>query len=562
MSGDKHVVVIGSGFGGSVAALRYAEAGYHVTVLERGGWISRETFEADDDMMWMPDSGRYGMNDFQLRGRNIVPWLGAGVGGGSHVYAATIKRRDFFDDFPGNITYEEMAPYYAKGEKMMEAVKYPQRAPYNELQSYKIFREAEERMMRDHPEIVEDHGDILLGVAFAPNEKLVGKKFINQYGAEQRYSDPAEQKLLGGDIDVKNSLDKNYLYLAQKHGATIKDFAQATKISVIQKGGYTIDYKDPRKGKSEKANIECDILVVAAGAIGSTELLMQCKHLHKSLPNLSQKLGSTYFSNGDYVTAMIPKRGLLFSWIGLLGALIAIFFGQVEIASVGILLYLLGWLISDKKAMPDSGATNSDYIRFRHRDGSTQGMYLEGGRYPTPIKAVVAIVLSLTGNYKPRKYKTISKILNWMGTYIPVFELIERTWPIPILMMGRDDAIGSYELDDKGEIIINFPVSDNDEYIAYLNKLGKMLSKKANAFFIPNGFAKLSKIVEIPHNMGGVSMGNNIEDGVVDSYGRVYGYKNFIVMDGSIMPSSLGPNPVGTILAFAERSMDVLIKNN
>lgn len=560
MSREKKVVIIGSGFGGSVAALRYAEAGYQVTVLERGGRISRDTFEADDDMMWMPNKKRYGMNDFQLRGRNIIPWLGAAVGGGSHVYAATIKRREFFHDFPGGITYEEMAPYYSMGEKMMEAVKYPQRPPYNQLESYKIFREAQERMMRDHPKIVEDHGDILLGVAFAPNEKLVGQKFTNQYGAEQRYSDPEEQKLLGGDIDVKNSLDKNYLHLAQKHGAEIKAFAEATKISIREKRGYLIDYIDPRKGKLETTTIACDHLVLAAGAIGSTELLLQCKNLYKTLPKLSDKLGSTYFSNGDYVTGMIPKRGLLFSWIGLISAIIAATLGQTEIAIVSIMLYFLGWLISDKKAMPDSGAINSDYIRFRHRDGSTQGLYLEGGRYPTPLKAFIAIVLSLTGNYHPNKYKKIGKVMNWLGTYIPVFELLERTWPIPILMMGRDDAIGSYKLDKDGKVIIDFPVSDNDEYISYLNKLGKLLSKKANAYFIPNGFAQLSKIVEIPHNMGGVSMGNDISDGVVDTYGRVFGYEDFVVMDGSIMPTSLGPNPVGTILAFAERSMKKIIK--
>ena len=149
--------------------------------------------------------------------------------------------------------------------------------------------------------------------------------------------------------------------------------------------------------------------------------------------------------------------------------------------------------------------------------------------------------------------------MNWIGTYIPGFELLERTWPIPILMMGRDDAIGSYELDEDHKVIINFPVNDNKAYIDYLNKLGKLLSRKANAYFVPNGFAQLSKIVEIPHNMGGVSMGNDITDGVVDTYGRVFGYKDFIVMDGSIMPTSLGPNPVGNILAFAERSMAKVI---
>ena len=84
-------------------------------------------------------------------------------------------------------------------------------------------------------------------------------------------------------------------------------------------------------------------------------------------------------------------------------------------------------MLSGKKAQPDKGTTNSDYIRFKHRDGSTQGVYLEGGRYPTPIKAVVAIVHSLTGNFDPKSYKSIGGVVNWMGKYIPIFELIERS---------------------------------------------------------------------------------------------------------------------------------------
>lgn len=445
------VLIIGSGFGASVAALRFAEAGKKVTVLERGGWITRKNFEADDDMLWQPENGRYGMNDFKKRGKNIIPWLGAGVGGGSHVYAATLKRRDFFDDFPGAISVSEMTPHYEKAEKMMQAVKYPEYPPYNDLPSYCIFREAEKALSIERPDIVEKQGGILLGISYAPENGIPGSTFINSYGAAQRYSDPKEQKILGGEIDVKNTLDKNYLFEAQKKGAQIIPFREVTKIKPLKEGGYEVFWENPREDSRETGMILCDILICGAGAIGSPQLLLQNKLIHKTLPNISDTLGNGYFTNGDFVTFLLPKKGFLISWIGVAGATIALLTGYYLFALGFTFLYVLGWALSGKKAEPDKGTTNSDYIRFKHRDGSTQGAYIEGGRYPTPIKAISAILLSLTGNFKPKSYKNISDTVNWLGTYIPVFELIQRSWPIPILMMGRDDAEGHFFLDDKGE---------------------------------------------------------------------------------------------------------------
>ena len=264
---DTEVVIIGSGFGASVAALRFSEAKKKVTILERGGWISRENFEADANMLWLPDNGKYGMNDLKKRGKNVIPWLGAGVGGGSHVYAATLKRRDFFDDFPGHITVEEMAPYYKKGEEMLQAVKYPEYPPYSDLPSYRIFRKAEKELAAERPDLVEQQGEILLGISYAPKDGKPGAKFTNRYGAEQRYSDPKEQKLLGGEIDVKNTLDKNYLFEAQKLGAEIQPFKEVYKIEPMSDGGYMVYWKNPKENSLEKGTITCKILICGAGAI-------------------------------------------------------------------------------------------------------------------------------------------------------------------------------------------------------------------------------------------------------------------------------------------------------
>lgn len=559
MKKDTDVIIIGSGFGASVAALRFAEAGKKVMILERGGYISREKFEADDDMLWQPENGRYGMNDFKKRGKHIVPWLGAGVGGGSHVYAATLKRRAFFDDFPDDISVEEMASFYEIAEEMMQGEKYPNHPPYNQLPSYKIFREAEKKMKVKYPQAVEDQGDILLGISFAPSEEKVGKTFINKYGAKQRYSDPEEQKILGGEIEVKNSLDKNYLHLAKEKGAIIQEFAEVTKIEPIPENGYRVHWKNPRKDSNESGQLSAELVICGAGAIGSTQLLLQNKITHQTLPKLSDQLGKTYFTNGDYVTFLIPKKGLLLSWMGVLAAIIAWILGSGWLAIAGGFAYFLGWFLSDPKAVPDKGTTNSDYIRFKHRDGSMQGMYIEGGRYPTPIKAMIAIAMSLTGNYRPHTYGHISNSVNFLGKYLPVFELIERSWPIPLLMMGRDDAVGNFYLNQSNEVEINFPFEKNNQYVKYLEKWGARFSSCADSYFLPNFIAKFFKIVEVPHNMGGCSMGQNAQSGVVDSFGRVFGYDNLMVLDGSMMPSSLGPNPALSILAFAERSMKEVI---
>uniref|UniRef100_UPI003593F0D8 GMC oxidoreductase n=1 Tax=Persicitalea sp. TaxID=3100273 RepID=UPI003593F0D8 len=549
MKFDTDVLVIGSGFGAAVAALRFAEAGKKVVVLERGSWITRENFEADAGMFWQPEKGRYGMNDLRKRGEHIIPWLGTGVGGGSHVYAGTLKRRAFFDDFPGNITVEEMRPYYELGEKMMGAVKYPDHAPYDQLPSYQLFRKAEKKLAADYPELVEAEGDILLGISFAPKGGTPGETFTNEHGASQRYSDPSEQKILGGEIDVKNTLDKNYLFLAQQHGADIRAFAEVTKIEPLPQGGYKVYWRNPREDSEQTGSITAEVLVSGAGAIGSTQLLMQNKEVHKTLSKLSSRLGEDYHSNGDYVTFMVPKRGLAISWAGVLTAVAGGFLKNKKVIAAGALAYLYGWLRAKKNIKPDKGTTNSEYIRFRHRDGSTQGVYIEGGRYPTPFKAVGAILYSLLGDFDPEDYSKIGGPINWLGKYVPVFELLERSWPVPILMMGRDDAVGKFKLNESAEVEIDYPFEENDDYIAHLNKLGSLLAAQVDNYYIPNLVAEKFKLVEVPHNIGGVPMGEDVSKGVVDTYGRVFGYENFLVLDGSILPNSLGPNPVGTILA-------------
>jgi cholesterol oxidase len=572
---DADVVVIGSGFGGAVAALRCAEAAQRVVVLERGAWITRATHEVDLDALWIPHRHRFGANELRSRGKNIVPWLGAGVGGGSHVYAGTLKRAASFADYPAAIAGDDMGRYYDRAAALIEPQPYPDYPPYADCRSTQTLFAAGRELERTDPELVEDWGPLELAIQFAPPGGTPGAEMINKHGATQRYSDPAEQSLLGGDIDAKNSLDKNYLFLAQQHGAEIRALSQATRIEPLpDRAGYRVTYKEwiqePGawrrfgrkwlpwfvKERTAEHTVTCKRLVVAAGCVGSTELLLRARDVDRTLPELSSALGTRYTTNGDFLSLVFPSRGLLAGYAGLIAAVVGLVLGNYWILGGGALGYVAGLLLSPGAFDPDIGTTNSDYIRFRGEQGQTQGAYIEGGRYPTPGRFLVAVVLSSLGLWRPHRYARIVRATQWFRRWVPPFALFARTWPIPLLLMGRDQATGTFRLDANGRAVIDYDLGANRAFYRYLNRLGRKVAKAVRGWWVPNLVYYLFKRMEIPHNQGGVPMGEGPDTGVVDHAGRVFGYADLMVLDGAIMPVSPGPNPAFTILALAERGIE------
>lgn len=570
---DTDVIVVGSGFGGSVAALRFAAAGHSVIVLERGDWICRDSFEPDFDAFWNPRRHRFGMNELRPRGRNIIPWLGAAVGGGSHVYAGTLKRRDTFDGFPQAIDHAEMQDFYSQAEGVLDAQRYPDHPPYSDVRATQLLYSIADQLEEACGDLVEEWGALNLGISFAPPGTEPGTEFVNKHGSRQRYSDPREQSLLGGDIGTKNSLDRNYLFLAQKLGAEVHALCSADRITPLEGGGFRVDLKRYRKEsrfwrrflrnwipslirpRDEKLEVTCRRLVLSAGTIGSTELLLRNRDVHRTLPRLSATLGTRYTSNGDYVSAMLPTRGLLLGWIGFALAVYGLVSGSLWLALVGAAGYATGFLRTRQAYDPDVGTTNSDYIKFRHRDGSSQGAYIESGRYPTAVRLFITVILSGLGIYRPRHYGKIIRYTRFLRLFIPPFGLLARTWPIPLLKMGRDDAYGTFRLDRRGAAVIDYDYRANKEFYRYLDRIGQAVAKTCGFLWIPNLPARILRRVEIPHNQGGCPMADSADEGVVDHAGRVFGYDNLMVLDGSIIPVALGPNPALTISALVERAL-------
>ena len=569
---DTDVVVVGSGFGGSVAALRFAEAGQKVVVLERGTWIERDGYHIDLDWFWLPHRNRFGMHDIRKRGRNIMPWLGAGVGGGSHVYAGTLKRCADFAGYPSELADTDMDPYWQRAESMMGVEPYPEHSPYSECRATQVLIGVGENLSEKEPELVEAYGLVPMGVSFAPPEGAKpGDTFVNHHGATQRYFDPGEQSLLGGDIDAKNTLDHNYLHCAQKLGVEIRDLSQATKLEPLDGGGYKLTYTkyvpESRawarwkrkwfpswtKSSDETHEIRARRVVLAAGCVGSTELLLQNR---QTLPELSEQLGERYTTNGDFLSLFLPFRGIIVAWLAFIALVIGLVIWSIPWIVSGLAVYVAQMLISRKAFEPDIGTTNSDYVQFCGPNREPATAWVETGRYPTPLRLSASITLSLLGLYTPTRYRTIVKLTNLLA-FIPPLGLLARTWPIPLLKMGRDKAYGTFVLDESGEAIINYDLDANRDFYRYLDELGKKVAKAARAWWIPNLGFRLFKTMEIPHNQGGVPIGNNASDGVVDHAGRVFGYDDLMVLDGSILRESPGPNPALTILAVCERAMDI-----
>lgn len=572
---DADVIVIGSGFGGAVAAKRFAEAGQRVLVLERGKRVSREDFEPDMDFFWRPHKNRYGFNEFRFRGRNLVPWVGAAVGGGSHVYAGTLKRRAELDGFPEAIRADGLDAHYARAETMLGATEYPDYPPYSDVRATQLLLEAGDRMT-DEPDVV-DHGPIKLGISFAPPDRTPGERFENDHGCVQRYYDPAEQSILGGDIGAKNSLDRNYLFVAETHGAEILPLTEVDRIEPMDAGGYRVSGLNhqpstslwrrftrawvPFCGKVEGTPVEYTArrVVVAAGAVGSTELLLRNRDVHHTLPELNHNLGARYTTNGDFISFLFPFRGIAVSWLGTICAIIGLVMGNWWLAGAGAVGYLLGLAMSRRPFDPDIGTTNSDYIRFGEPSGTSQRAYIESGRYPTPTRLLFAVVLSALGQWRPHKYRWVISFTNLLRRWVPPFAMLARTWPIPLLKMGDDRAFGVIRLNRKQRAVIDYDVAGNKQFYAELNRLGRRVAKHTGSFWAPNLLFYAFGVLEVPHNQGGVPMGDRPTDGVVDHAGRVFGHDDLIVLDGSIIPVSPRPNPALTITALAERAMDKIL---
>ncbi|MCH8332822.1 GMC family oxidoreductase, partial [Candidatus Sumerlaeota bacterium] len=314
MANSFDVIIIGSGFGGAVTACRLAEAGMKVLVLERGRrWGPKEAegvtaFPREPGDRWLWDENAphklNGWLDLRIFGDMTVAQC-AGVGGGSLIYAniSIEPHRDLFDDgWPSDINYDELAPHYKTVHKMLGLSELPD----NQLtERFQLMKAGAEKL---------GYGDRFRKVDMAvtfdedwnydledPFNDKHSKTWTNDQGRKQGTCVHCGNCDIGCQVGARNTLDLNYLAQAENKGAEIRPMHQVRHIDPVD-GGYRVVFRRLDKDSDDEESETAAKVIIAAGSLGSTELLLRCRDQFKTLPNLSPRLGFNWSSNGDFLT--------------------------------------------------------------------------------------------------------------------------------------------------------------------------------------------------------------------------------------------------------------------
>jgi cholesterol oxidase len=517
-------LVIGSGFGGSVAAMRLAQKGYTVGVVEAGKRWHADEFPRRNwnlrKFLWFPSLGLYGT--WRLRLLNgIFILAGSGVGGGSLNYANTLYiPPDVFFDRPSVRRLggkDELLPYYDLAGRMLGIVRNPVETAQDVLMretAAEIGREATYRLTN-------------VAVYFGKEGEPAADPYFEGEGPDRIGCELCGACMTGCRKDAKNSLDKNYLYFAEKFGARI--FAENRVVDIVPLGpdgseGYRVRSRKTtglmrgRRGLTFRTKG----LVLAAGALGTNSLLLDMKRAGR-LPNLSEHLGRFARTNSETM--------------------------------LGVRSFAAGTDFSRGVAITSSV----------HPDEDT---HIEPVRFGKGHDAMSALVAALTdgGKRTPR-------ILRWVGNELrhPIRNLRLRKppgWAKETIILLVMQTLDNYFHLKRGRPwffpFVNVlgtkrgPERTHPTWIPAGNDFGRRMAKRT-------GGVAANVITEVTvgspitaHILGGCSFGLTPEEGVIDEQNRVRGYANMIVCDGSQIPDNLGVNPALSITAFAERAMSFI----
>jgi len=554
---DNHfdVIVIGSGFGGSVSAYRFAEAGRRVCVLERGkayppGSFPRSPYEMKQNF-WDPSQGLHGMyNVWSFR--NLGAVVSSGLGGGSLIYANVLIRKDerwFVNekaDRPGYeawpITRADLEPHYDNVERMLAPQRYPvAHAPYAQTPKLAAMRVAAEALSaRARPGQVEFQLPNLAvtfgnpGAPPVPGEPIV-EEFPNLHGRTRDTCRLCGECDIGCNFGSKNTLDYNYLTRAQRAHADIRTRCEVRSFKPRRGSGYEVSYVDHSTGMTDtKAlplhTLTCDQLVLAAGAIGSTFMLLKNR---ADFPNLSPRLGHAINGNGDILGLVLHSHDQAT--------------GEGRVTE------------------PSQGPVITSALRFADQlDGvgaHGRGFYVEDAGYPQFVNWLVQSA-DISG--------TAARFAGFLWTWVKMHVVANPSSDLgqalsgllgsgsftrsalPLLGMGRDVPTGIASLNAAGLLALDWTIEPSRDYFDRVRDAMHDIADALSAKYADDPLWLLSQELTV-HPLGGCPMGESREQGVVDAYGEVFGYPGFYIVDGSVLPGPVGPNPALTIAACADR---------
>jgi cholesterol oxidase len=555
-------VVVGSGFGGSVTAFRLADAGKKVLVLERGNLLPPGKFPRAPHLLrrnfWDPSKGLYGMwNVWFFKSYGAL--VSAGVGGGSLIYANVLLKKDerwFVTEEPGTPGYEywpvtraDLEPHYEHVLKNMNAQRFPEHAPYCDTGKVNEFRKAVQRLADKDPKRSLVKPPLAITFAHGPGDALpnapIDDPTKNLHGCARTTCTLCGECIIGCNTGAKNTLDLNYLSFAKGKGAEIRHLSEVRQmrrltgtsprfeVRYVQHDPHQIEPHDT-SALPEKI-VTCDRLVVSAGALGSTYLLMRNR---EGLGVHSKDLGTRFSGNGD------------------------------------LLSFAIACVDSEKKPLrfdPMRGPTITSALREADRldtgdahDG--RGFYLEDAGFPSQL-AWLAEGMNPVG-WLIRGIRLIKGFARRMfgrdddtdvsQEFSDLFGSGDLTATLlPLLGMGRDVPDGVFDLHgERQRLRLTWSRERSADYLDRLEAAARDIATEMGGQFAVNPTSKLFKRLVTVHPLGGVPMGKEKADGVVDQYGRSFECEGLYVLDGSILPGPVGPNPALTIAAVTDRAVE------
>ncbi|MPZ62810.1 MAG: FAD-binding protein [Propionibacteriales bacterium] len=512
---DYDVLVIGSGFGGSVSALRLTEKGYRVGVLEAGARFDETTYPKTSwdlrRFLFAPALGCYGIQRISLL-KDCLILAGAGVGGGSLVYANTLyEPLDAFYRDPSwsHITdwRAELAPYYDQAKRMLGVVENPLRTPSDDV----VQKVAEEMGVGDtyHPTPV--------GVFFGSPGVEVDDPYFGGAGPKRRGCLQCGECMTGCRHHAKNTLTKNYLYLAEQAGATVHPLTTATAVRPMPGGGYAVETRRTdawwRRGR-----ITAGQVVFAAAALGTQKLLHRMRDTGQ-LPRISDRLGVLTRTNSEAILGAIA---------------------------------------------PDRSVDYSQGVAITSSFHPDQDTHVEPVRYGRGSNAMAFLQTVLVGDDAEtnRQLRWLREMWAHRREARQLYDL--KHWSeravIALVMQSLDNSITTYG--GRGRLTGRWRLTSkqghgapNPTYIPAGHEAVRRMAAVMGGGTAGGSIGEPFNIPLTAHFIGGCVIGDSGETGVIDPWHRVYGHPGLHVVDGSAISANLGVNPSLTITAQAERAM-------
>jgi cholesterol oxidase len=540
-------LVVGSGFGGSVAAYRLASGGGSVVLMERGkpyapGEFARTPSEFSGNF-WSPNDALYGLFEtWSFRGLEGV--VSSGLGGGSLIYANVLLRKDpewFVHDspLPGGgyenwpITRDDLDPHYDSVERMMGANPYP----YTDTSKTVAFEEAAQRagLHTFRPPIA---------VSFAPEREgrpsiglIPPPKYGNIHGSERFTCMLCGECDIGCNYGAKNTLDHTYLSAAAHAGADIRTLHEVKgfrRVDDVWEVRYRVH--DPDTAASADRLISASRLILSAGTFGSTYLLLKNR---ASLPGLSTAIGTRFCGNGDLLGFLFNARE------------------SIERTAKA------RSLVSSRGPVITSAVRVGDRLDGDDSDSKGRGYYIQDAGYPgflnwlmelTQLRSVISRSTRVAARMLASRLfgEARSNVSRDLASAIGKVSLSSSS--MPVLGMGRDLPDGMMYLEE-GRLQIDWTTATSIDYFDHMRATMAKIADQLGADYADNPLWWAKRVITV-HPLGGAPMGRHPFEGVVDEWGRVFGVDDLWVLDGSVMPGPVGPNPALTIAAFADRAIE------